>query len=64
MTFRAGVGIYLALCLIQSFLQVSRSYFWNGSSWLIHIQYSTIFPMVSNDFPDFLALHSVVLMLC
>lgn len=64
MTFRDGVEIYLALCLIQSFLQVSRSYFWNCSSWLIHTQYSTIFPIVSNYFPDFLALQSVVLMLC
>lgn len=64
MTFRARVGIYLALCLIQSFLQVSRSYFWNCSAWLTHVQYSTIFPIVSNDFPDFLALHSVVVMLC
>lgn len=64
MTSRAGVGIYLALCLIQSFLQVSRSYFWTCSSSLIHIQYSTIFPIVSNDFPDFLAAYCVVLMLC
>lgn len=61
MTLRAGVGTYLAL--IQSFLQVSKSYFWNCSSWLIHIQHSTIFPILSNDFPDFLTLHRVVLML-